>query len=513
MRRRDFVKTISTLATAALLPTLGGDSAAQPQGAGKQTTPFMATDVQKQARELASKPFAPPKTELPKALQQWEYDQYRDIRFKRERALWATDGLPFQAEFFHRGFIFKEPVALSLVAEGQARPIAYTPDLFTFGPSVQAPAEGSLTDFSGFRLRAPISRPDYFDEFAVFQGASYFRAIAKNQGYGLSARGLALNTAEANGEEFPFFRAFWIERPLKESSVIVVHALLDSVSTAGAYRFTIRPGEATVMDVEMTLYPRVELPRIGLAPLTSMFYFAANDRAGIDDFRPAVHDSEGLAIWNGREEWLWRPLSNPETLQVSAFVDASPRGFGLLQRHRAFTDYQDLEARYERRPSVWVEPIGDWGQGAVLLIEIPSGSEYNDNIVAFWRPKQALPAQTEYHLTYRLHWCNTPPVAPSGAITAATRIGAGAEKGARNFVLDFSGGRLPELKEDAAVVPVITTSAGTIKNSVAYPNPAMGGWRVSFVLVLDNAPLYDLRCTLQRGQEILSEVWSYRWTL
>ncbi len=262
-------------------------------------------------------------------------------------------------------------------------------------------SEKAVTDFSGFRLRAPLNRAEHFDEFVVFQGASYFRAVAKGQEYGLSARGLALKTGDARGEEFPFFRTFWIERPRPEANTVVVHALLDSDSTTGAYRFTIRPGDPTVMDVEMTLYPRVELTHVGLAPLTSMFFFGPNDRVGIDDFRPAVHDSDGLAIWNGRGEWLWRPLINPETLQVSAFVDDNPRGFGLLQRHRAFADYQDLEAHYERRPSLWVETIGEWGSGAVQLVEIPSKSEYHDNVVAFWRPRPTVTGTSRepFHLS------------------------------------------------------------------------------------------------------------------
>jgi periplasmic glucans biosynthesis protein len=499
------------MATVVLLPGTRHEVAAQAP-AGGQTTAFAATDVQQVARDLATKPFVPPKNDLPKALQQLTYDQYRDIRFKRERALWASEGLSFTVDLLHRGFIYQEPVMISLVAEGHAQRVSYTPDLFTFGPGVSPPAEGTVAGFSGFRVRAPLHRAEDFDEFAVFQGASYFRAVAKGQGYGLSARGLALNTATSSGEEFPFFRTFWIERPRPEASVLVVHALLDSPSTTGAYRFTIRPGDPTVMDVELTLYPRVALPHVGFAPLTSMFFFGPHDRRGIDDFRASVHDSEGLAIWNGREEWLWRPLINPDTLQTSAFLDASPRGFGLVQRRRAFTDYQDLEARYEHRPSLWVEPIGDWGQGAVELVEIPSKSEYNDNIVAFWRPQHPLPPDVEYRCTYRLHWGWTPPVVPTQAITAATRTGAGPEPNTRRFVIDFAGGRLAELKDDPSVGPMLVTSEGVVKDPVAHANPATGGWRVSFVLVPGNAALCDLRCILQRGEERLSEVWSYRWT-
>ena len=428
MRRRDFLKALGMIATGACLPGASHAADAQPPVRGGQTTAFSAAEVHKAARELAAKAFAPLKADLPRAFQQLGYDQYRDIRFKPERALWAAEGLRFQVEFFHRGFIFTDPVTVSVVAEGQARRVIYTPDLFTFGPTLQPPAEGAVADFAGFRLRAPLNRAEHFDEFAVFQGASYFRAVAKAHTYGISARGLALNTAAPSGEEFPFFRAFWLERPAAEASVMVVHALLDSASTTGAYRFTMRPGDPTVIDVEVTLYPRVALAHVGLAPLTSMFFFGPNDRVGIDDFRGSVHDSEGLAIWTGREEWLWRPLINPDTLQTSAFLDANPRGFGLLQRRRAFTDYQDLEARYERRPSLWVEPIGDWGQGAVQLVEIPSKSEYNDNIVAFWRPNQPIPPQVEYRSTYRLHWCWTPPAVPTLAVTSATRTGAGPEE-------------------------------------------------------------------------------------
>jgi glucans biosynthesis protein len=243
-----------------------------------------------------------------------------------------------------------------------------------------------------------------------------------------------------------------------------------------------------------------------------MFAFGPNDRAGIDDFRPAVHDSDGLASWNGKGEWLWRPLTNPETLQVSEFIDDNPRGFGLLQRHRAFADYQDLQARYHRRPSLWIEPIGHWGNGVVQLVEIPSKTEYHDNVVAFWRPRQPIPAQSEERRTYRLHWCWTPPMTPPLATTADTRVGAGVEKGTRLVVIDLVGGRLAELPSNTPVTVALTTSAGTVKNLVAQPNPATGGWRISFLLDPAGAKICDMRGILKLGDEPLSEVWSYRWT-
>jgi glucans biosynthesis protein len=503
---------LSTLAAATLLPPIRRLEAASQAPDGSKAMDFSALEVQKRARALAAEKFTRPKIDLPKPLQDLGYDQYRDIRFKRAQAIWASEGLPFHLELLHRGFIFKDPLVMYVVADGTVQRLAYSSDFFTFGASLQPPQDGTVTDFSGFRILAPINQAEVFDEVVVFQGASYFRAVAKGQGYGLSARGLALNTGAPEGEEFPFFRAFWIERPQPESQVIVVHALLDSVSTTGAYRFTIRPGDSTVMDVEMTLYPRVELKRVGLAPLTSMFAFGPNDRSGIDDFRPAVHDSDGLAIWNGRGEWLWRPLTNPETLQLSEFIDDNPRGFGLLQRSRAFADYLDLEAHYHRRPSLWMEPIGHWGSGAVQLVEIPSKTEYHDNVVVFWRPTQPIPAQSEERRTYRLHWCWTPPVTPPLAMTADTRVGTGPEKGTRLLVIDFVGGRLADLPPDAPVKLALTTSAGTVKHTMVRANPATGGWRVRVVLDPAGAKLCDMRGILKLGEESISEVWSYRWT-
>jgi glucans biosynthesis protein len=513
VRRRNFLKVLGATSVAAWLPSIRRVESPWHIAAAAEAKAFSAAEVLKQARALAAEKFVRPKNDLPKALQELSYDQYRDIRVKPERAIWSSEGLPFSVDLLHRGFLFTEPVAIYIIAEGQARRLVYSPELFTFGPGVSSPPEGSVADFSGFRLRAPLNQPHTYDEFAVFQGASYYRAAAKGQVYGLSARGLALNTGTAEGEEFPFFRTFWIERPASQASAIVVHALLDSESTTGAYRLTIRAGDPTVMDVEMTLYPRHDLKQAGLGPLTSMFFFGPNDHTGIDDFRPAVHDSDGLAIWNGRGEWLWRPLTNPETLQVSSFIDNNPRGFGLLQRRRALADYQDLEAQYERRPSLWVEVIGDWGEGAVQLIEIPSKSEGNDNIVAFWSPRQPIPAQAEYRFTYRLHWCRTPPVVPPTATAAETRVGAGPDKGTRRFSIDFVGGRLGELKPDTPVEPDVTTSAGSVQHLGAQPHPAIGGWRVGFVVAPGDAPVAELRCVLKLGDELLSEIWYYRWTL
>jgi len=344
----------------------------------------------------------------------------------------------------------------------------------------------------------------------VFLGASYFRAVAKDEIYGLSARGLAIDTGEAKGEEFPLFRAFWIERPAQAATSIVVHALLDSKSAAGSYRFTVRPGATTIFDVEMTLYPRAELAHGGLAPLTSMFFFGPNDRAIVEDFRPEVHDSDGLMMLNGHGEEIWRPLSNPKTLQVSAFADQNPRSFGLVQRQRDYAAYQDLESSYQKRPSLVVEPIGDWGEGEVVLFEIPTDEEIHDNIAAFWRPKAKLVAKGEYAYTYRLHW--GPDLAKSDVLARFTRSGVGAHgKDAKLFVLELAGDRLKTLDPKIAK-GVVSADKGEIRNVVTQPNPQTGGWRLSFEMAPKDAQAVELRAYLADGDKPASETWVYRWT-
>src|SRR5690606_24526281 len=390
---------------------------------GGAAMPFDADTVPAMARALSARAYVPPSRALPAALDAIDYDQFRDYRYRPERALWREDGARFQAQLFHRGFIFKDRVDLHLVEDGAARPLEYRRERFDFGPQAPPPDDPSL-GHAGFRLHAPVNRPDHFDELCVFLGASYFRAVARDLVYGLSARGLALGTGEPGPEEFPLFRAFWLERPAPDDDVAVVHALLDGPSVAGAYRFAVRPaGVETVMDVQARLYPRVALGNAGIAPLTSMFEFDPGDRAGVDDFRPAVHDSDGLALFTGSGEQVWRPLRNPPQVSHSGFQDVDPRGFGLMQRKRDFAAFQDAEAQYERRPGAWVEPRGAWGAGEVHLVELPTGNEFADNIVAFWRPRKPLAAGREHRFDYRLHWSAGHVWQPQLARVVATRSG------------------------------------------------------------------------------------------
>jgi periplasmic glucans biosynthesis protein len=354
VQRRTLLLAGTSLALFASAPVsaFAGADAKNP----KQPVTFDAGVLRRMAQELAQKSFQAPDSKLPEPLAHLTYDQYRDFRFDPQRALWRDQGLLFTLQLFHRGFLYTNRVDLYEVVDGVAQPIHYSPDLFTFGANPRPP-DGDL-GFAGFRIHTPLNRPDYFDEVAAFLGASYFRAVGKGQGYGLSARGLAIGTAQPSGEEFPIFKTFWIERPHPGVDSIVVNALLDSQSAAGAFRFSIRPGETTIFDVEATLYPRTDIAEAGIAPLTSMFYFDGNNRFEIDDYRPAVHDSDGLLIWTGHGEQFWRPLNDPHDLQLSTFSDVNPRGFGLMQRKRSFAAYDDLEAHYELRPSLWIEPIG-----------------------------------------------------------------------------------------------------------------------------------------------------------
>ena len=485
-------------------------SVAPPAAPPAARTAFDANTVPNLARALAAKPYQPPVTALPDSLKNLKYDQYRNIRFNLGKALWRGQGTRFQAEFFHRGFLYADRVDVFEVSGGQAQEIRYTPDLFQFD-HMAAPKADNL-GFAGLRLHYPLNRPDYFDEICSFLGASYFRAVARGQGYGLSARGLAIKTADPTGEEVPVFKSFWLDMPAGAADSVVVWALLDSPSVAAAYRFQIQPGLDTIFTVECLLLPRVDIAAAGIAPLTSMFFFDASARAGFDDYRPAVHDSSGLLMLTGQGETIWRPLANPAQLQFSAFGDTHPRGFGLMQRPRDFAAFQDLEANYQSRPSLWVEPLGDWGEGSVDLVEIPTKVEIHDNIVAFWRPRQPLQAKGEFSFQYRLHWCWNAPIPANLAKITATRAGIGFDANTRLFVIDLDGAALKPIPPDAGLVARVTADKGKIRHAVAAHDPQTGGWRISFELAPGSAKIIELDAVLQGADAVLSERWHYRWT-
>jgi glucans biosynthesis protein len=491
------------VAVAMLAATSSADAQERP------ASPFSRTILVARAEELAKQDYVatPPSSESTNRL---SYDQYRAIRFQKGASIWAHQNRTFTLDLFHPGFIFDTPVNINLVVGGVGTRVLFKNDLFDYGPESGTPParEEDEPGYSGFRVRAPINKPDYPDEFLVFQGASYFRAVARDQSYGLSARGLAIRTARPEGEEFPVFTDFWIERPAEHATELVIHALLQSPSVVGAYTFTVKPGAETVMDVVATLFPRRQITNYGIAPLTSMFLFDPSVRGRFDDFRSAVHDSDGLEMLTGRGERVWRPLANPRALQVSAFIDRDPRGFGLVQRKRRFEDYQDAEARFDRRPSLWVEPHGDWGEGHVELVEIPTDREIHDNIVAYWQSATPLPAGQPNEFEYRLRWL-VEPLDNSLARVVATRSGVSATNAEqREFVVDFRGASPPPGDIEVSV----SSSAGKILAPRGALVADTGAYRVNFELAPGRAELVELRLVLTAKNQPWAETWLYQWT-
>jgi glucans biosynthesis protein len=471
-----------------------------------------------EARALASEPYAAPAKAVPPSVAHMKWDAFQSIRFREDRALWAGDHLRFRVQFFHLGMQFRTPVRMHEVVDGVAREIAYAPSLFDLTRSgLDAATLPHDLGFAGFRLNFA---PDFQRDVAAFLGASYFRAVGQTMQYGLSARGLAVDCGLPRPEEFPDFVAYWFERPAADAATLVVYALLDSPSIAGAYRFEITPGEPLAMRIDAALYPRRAIERLGIAPLTSMFLTAPNDRRVHDDWRPAIHDSDGLAMETGRGEWIWRPLVNPPAVRVSTFADDKPRGFGLMQRDRNFDHYQDDGVFYDRRPSLWVEPLSGFEKGAVDLLEIPIAHESFDNIVASWNPAAAVQPGSEQLYAYRLYWGSKMPATPELATAAMTWTGIGGQVGGKRahfswrFVVDFAGGELAALARDAKVEPVITLSRGTTEIVSARPLDSIKGWRAMFDVRPPDAgqePI-DIRLFLRLGDKALTETWLYQWT-
>jgi periplasmic glucans biosynthesis protein len=507
-------KYLELMLAGALLALSAGSGYAAPalSESGHDESPIF-TMVQARALELSSQPYVKNTPDLPPFLATLNYDQYRDIRFQPKQSLWLKQRLPFQAQFFSRASMFTERVLVNIIEQDKVVPVDFEPDMFDFG-RLPVPAEiPKDLGFAGFRLHYPINRRNYYDEVITFLGASYFRAVGRRQLYGLSARGLALDTAHDKGEEFPVFREFWLQKPEHKARQMTVYALLDSPSVTGAYRFVIKPGAGTEIDVKAYLYFRNNVELLGVAPLTSMFFHGKTTKHDVDDFRPEVHDSDGLWIVSGSGEQLWRPLNNPQRLATSYYRIDSPRAFGLLQRERDFSAYQDLEARYEKRPGAWVEPVGDWGAGSVELIEIPTDDEYHDNIVAFWVPAEPATEGSRRSFEYRLTFGDKPKAGQDQARAIATRIGAGADakSAERKFVIDFAGADLTRLRETPELVADLSSSTGVVGKPVIQRNPFTSGYRAYFDFTPGNEPLSELRCNLHIDTDVLTETWTYQW--
>jgi periplasmic glucans biosynthesis protein len=488
-----------------------------------QAMAFSLDDVAKQAQTLADKSFEAPKSNLPSQFRDMKFADYQQIQFNHDKLYWSRLDTSFKLAFYHQGMYFDTPVKINEVTATSIKPINYSPDYFNFGSVKHDPESVKNLGFAGFKVLYPINKADKKDEIVSMLGASYFRVIGKGQVYGLSARGLAIDTALASGEEFPRFREFWIERPKPNDNHVIIYALLDSPRAAGAYRFAIYPGRDTIIDVQANIFLRDKVETLGIAPLTSMFLFGPNQPSVVANYRPALHDSNGLSIHAGNGEWIWRPLNNPKHLSVSTYMVENPKGFGLLQRGREFSQYEDLDDRYDLRPSAWVEPHGDWGKGKVELVEIPTADETNDNIVVFWTPDVLPDAKKSLDLDYRLYFTREEEKLHSSdvAYVQQTLRSTGDVKqsnlirqpdGSVAFIIDFVGPLLKSLDEKTPLVSQVSIDENgeLIENNMRY-NPATQGWRLTLRLkVKDAKKPIEMRAALANGDKTLTETWSYQ---
>ncbi|WP_245893310.1 glucan biosynthesis protein [Devosia naphthalenivorans] len=487
-------------------------------------SPFDFDLFTERMKDLAALPYEAPSFELPDSFKGLDYDAYRRIQFRPDHALWADDGLGFQVHTFHPGWLFKEPVKLFELKEGMATPVTFgSADFDYHDETIEKRVAGTtFPGVAGIRINYPLNAPDRMDELVTFLGASYFRALGRDNVYGLSARGLLMNSWLDVPEEFPRFSEFYVERPSVAGGPVIVYAALESPSVTGAYRFAITPGseavQATVMDVTARLNFRKDVKELGIAPLTSMFLYAEANRAGFDDYRPQVHDSNGLLIERETGEVMWRALNNSPALGNSYLWENSPKAFGLYQRGRDFEAYQDAGAHYERRPSLRVEPTGSWGQGSIRLIEIPAELEVDDNIGAFWIPAEPALAGQSREFGYRLLWGDLNPDTNSRlAYVAETRSGAGGVSGVENatnlrkFVVDFEGGELADISAETPPDVVATVSGGVAQHTVLSRIDANGAWRLVFDVETDETAPLELRAYLIGSGRQLTETWLYQW--
>ncbi|MEB0044757.1 MULTISPECIES: glucan biosynthesis protein G [unclassified Pseudomonas] len=470
---------------------------------------FNLDDVSVKAKELAGQKYEAPRSNLPNEFREMKFADYQKIRFRTEKAEWADQKTPFKLSFYHQGMHFDTPVKINEITASNVEEIKYDPSRFDFGDLKFDPKATEQLGYAGFRVLYPINKADKQDEIMTMLGASYFRVVGKGHTYGLSARGMAIDTALPSGEEFPRFTEFWIQQPKPTDKHLVIFALLDSPRATGAYRLTLRPGSDTIVDVKARMFLRDKVTKLGVAPLTSMYLFGANQPSKVLNYRRELHDSSGLSIHAGNGEWIWRPLNNPKHLAVSNFSIENPRGFGLLQRGRDFSHYEDLDDRYDKRPSAWIEPKGDWGKGSVDLVEIPTADETNDNIVAFWSPEKLPEPGQPLDVAYRMHWTIDEAAlhAQDSAWVKQTLRSTGDVKqsnlirqpdGSVAYLVDFEGPSLAALPETADVSSQVSVgdNAELVENSVRY-NPETKGWRLTLRMkIKDPSKSTEMRAAL-----------------
>jgi glucans biosynthesis protein len=490
-----------------------------------QAQAFSLDEVTAQARDLMNKPYVAPVNNLPPAFSDMQFADYQKLQPRADRFEWKDLDTPFRLNFYHQGMQFNSAVRINEITADGVQEIKYDPDRFDFGGLAFDRSATQALGYAGFRVLYPINQPGKLDEIMSFLGASYFRVIGKGQVYGLSSRGLAIDTAPPGGEEFPNFREFWIQRPAPQDRQLVIYALLDSPRATGAYQFIVTPaGKDAVVDVQANIFVRGDIKMLGIAPLTSMFLYGPNQQSDLKrGFRPAIHDSNGLALHTGNGEWLWRPLNNPRQLAISSFEVENPKGFGLLQRGREFSRYEDLKDRYDLRPSAWIEPQGQWGKGRVTLMEIPTPDETNDNIVAFWTPEAPTRRGQMLQFAYRMHWTtDEPALHDAGNAWVRQTFHTDSEQlqanlirkldGNSAFLIDFEGPALASLPAGTELRPRVSVGDNADLIDVGIePNPATRGWRVSLRVRVKNPALpVEMRAALMQGEQPISETWSYQ---
>lgn len=433
---------------------------------------FSFESLKASARRTAAQPHQAEKHELAEYWKNLTYDQHRDIRFKMGSGLWAKDKLPFSIDFFHPGWTAKKTVEIHEVVDGMSSPLVFDRSLFDYGKQPVPDGTPPPPGYAGWRARFHLNSPEYMDEFLVFLGASYLRAIPKGAPYGLSARGLSINSGLPGvPEEFPDFTTFHLQRPAPDAKSLTAWAMLNGESVAGAYQFTVTPGPETVMDVEAEITLRRPVRQLGLAPFSSMFWFGEGTHPKPFDFRPEVHDSDGLLMELGSGSLHFRPLEqSKDQFRHCVFTMEKPRAWALVQRDRSFSSYQDLEAHYHERPSVRVEPVEGFDSGRLHLIEMPTSDETNDNVILVWEPQPALEPGKAHRFHYRLRWLRDP--APSGLFAVrATRCGTPVQQPDRLLMtIDFARPLNPERRKAdskwddfSKLKPVVTMNQKSVK--------------------------------------------------
>jgi glucans biosynthesis protein len=485
-------------------------------------TPFSFDTIAKRAEDLAGRPYEKPHIPSPDLLSALTYDEYQRIRYRPENSIRLGPDGHYPVQLFHLGKFATEPVRIHVIEAGAAREVIYSPELFDIPSDSPARKLHAGAGFAGFRIMADDLKTDWF----AAMGASYFRTSGPFNQYGLSARGIAIDTAMPRPEEFPRFSQFWLQGAIEPNGPMTIYALLEGPSITGAYRMGTKrsvnaEGVARIdMDIEARLFARQDIDRIGIAPFSSMFWYSETNRKQGADWRPEIHDSDGLAILTGAGERIWRPLANPPRVMTSTFVDHDMKGFGLLQRDRQFDHYLDDGVFYEKRPSTWVEPLEPWGEGAVQLVEIPTDDETSDNIVAYWKPKDQFRSGQKGTWRYRLSWLDDIAFPDYLAHTIGTWSGVGGRPGpshdrptgVQKFVIDFKGKPFKGLGRNDGVELIVDASRGVLSN--VYNHPVVGQeerWRAFFDIKATGSEPVDLRAYLRKGSRALTETWIYQY--